>query len=95
MRGTMFWTAPEIHKSQHRKGYGPKVDIWSAGCVLLKMWLGGRAWRDGDVFALMVKVSRVSMSQPGVLTENVRMSTRVDWSDRPRVEERLCLYSRT
>ena len=29
---------------------------------------------DGDVFVLMVKVSCVSMSPSGVLTENVHMS---------------------
>lgn len=56
MRGTVFWTAPEVIGSRDRKRYGPKVDIWSAGCVLLRMWMGGRAWRYGDVFALMVKV---------------------------------------
>ena len=76
-RGTVFWTAPEMTKSHHGKRYDSKVDIWSAGCVLLKMWTGGRGWHDWDVFASMVKVSRVSVPQPGVLTENVRMSKRV------------------
>lgn len=55
-------------------------------------------WWDGDMFALMVKVSCVSMSPSGLLTENVRMSACVNWDwkhgDRLRVEEHLCL-SRT
>jgi serine/threonine protein kinase len=100
MRGTVFWTAPEITRGQRGKRYGSKVDIWSAGCVLLTMWMGGKAWQDGAVFALMaVKVSHVSMSQPGVLTQNVRMSTCIDWDrehgNRPRVEARLCPCSLT
>ncbi|KAI9459988.1 kinase-like protein [Boletus coccyginus] len=58
MRGTVFWTAPEMAKGHGRKWYGPKVDIWSAGCVLLKMWTGGRTiWQDVDMLALMFRVS--------------------------------------
>ena len=76
-----------MHRNQLRNRYGPKVNVWSGGCVLLKMWLGGRVWWDGDMFALMVKVSCVSMSPSGLLTENVRMSACVDWDlehgDRP------------
>lgn len=62
MRGIVFWTAPEMIESHNGKRYGPKVDIWSAGCVLLRMWMGGwTAWGDMDVFASMVTVSPLSM----------------------------------
>ncbi|KAF8550937.1 kinase-like protein [Imleria badia] len=64
IRGTVFWSAPEVTGRQEGKRYGPKVDIWSAGCVLLKMWTGGRAWRDSDVFALMVKAMNKGTSLP-------------------------------
>lgn len=69
MRGIVFWTAPEMAKGHGRKRYGPKVDIWSAGCVLLKMWTGGRTWQDVDMIALMLEVSPAFVSRPGVFTE--------------------------
>lgn len=103
MRGTAFWTAPEVIRNQGGKRYGPKVDIWGAGCVLLKMWTEGRALRDIDMITLVVKVSRASMSHPGALTE-IDMPTQSmcvnryrDWGhgDRLRGMGRLHLFPRT
>jgi len=71
MRGTAFWTAPEVTKSQGGKRYGPKVDIWGAGCVLLKMWTEGRALRDIDMITLVVKVSRAPMSNLGLSPRSI------------------------
>lgn len=94
MRGTVFWTAPEMAKGHGGKRYGPKVDIWSAGCVLLKMWTGGRTiWQDVDMLALMFRVSlRSCHNLPVLVFTEDPMSTCIDrdrdgcYGDRPRVK---------
>lgn len=39
--GSMYWHAPEMCQLER---YGLKVDVWSAGCVLIEMLTGDFAW---------------------------------------------------
>ncbi|KAN0081247.1 Protein kinase-like domain containing protein [Tylopilus felleus] len=79
MRGTMFWTVPEVTRSQGGQRYGPKVDIWTAGCVLLKMWTGAKTWRDADVIAMVIKATHRGTSPPlpaGVILSDLAVDFR-------------------
>lgn len=57
MQGSIFWMAPEVVRHPGQR-YDTKVDIWSAGCVVLEMWSGLRPWVDDEAVAVMFKVNR-------------------------------------
>ena len=52
----IFWTAPEIIRTQY-KAYDGKADIWSIGCIVLEMLTGKRPWYDNEAVAVMFKVN--------------------------------------
>lgn len=41
----IYWRAPEL-VNYGGMGFDHKVDVWSAGCVVLEMWTGERPWGD-------------------------------------------------
>ncbi|KAJ7193930.1 kinase-like protein, partial [Mycena pura] len=51
----IFWTAPEIIRTQY-KAYDGKADIWSIGCIVLEMLTGKRPWYDNEAVAVMFKL---------------------------------------
>ncbi|KAJ7301625.1 kinase-like domain-containing protein [Mycena albidolilacea] len=53
--GAIFWTAPEIIKTQY-KAYDSKADIWSLGCIVLEMVTGKRPWFNTEAVAVMFKL---------------------------------------
>ncbi|KAJ7249235.1 kinase-like protein [Mycena haematopus] len=53
--GAIFWTAPEIIRTQY-KAYNSKADIWSLGCIVLQMLTGKRPWFNTEAVAVMFKL---------------------------------------
>ncbi|KAJ6545039.1 kinase-like protein [Mycena vulgaris] len=51
----IFWTAPEIIKTQY-KAYTAMADIWSVGCITLEMCTGKRPWYGVEAVAVMFKL---------------------------------------
>ncbi|KAJ7472785.1 kinase-like protein [Mycena latifolia] len=51
----IFWTAPEIIRTQY-KAYTAMADIWSVGCVVLEMCTGKRPWHDVEAVAVLFKL---------------------------------------
>ncbi|KAJ7679152.1 kinase-like protein [Mycena polygramma] len=51
----IFWTAPEIIRTQY-KAYNAMADIWSLGCVVLEMLTGHRPWFNTEAVAVMYKL---------------------------------------
>ncbi|KAJ6512736.1 kinase-like protein [Mycena sanguinolenta] len=51
----IFWTAPEVIRTQY-EAYDSKVDIWSLGCIVLQMLTGKRPWFDTEAVAVMFKL---------------------------------------
>ncbi|KAJ7707319.1 kinase-like protein [Mycena rosella] len=51
----IFWTAPEIIRTQYKE-YTALADIWSLGCVVLEMCTGKRPWYDLEAVAAMFKL---------------------------------------
>ena len=41
--GSVQWMAPEVVKED---GCGSKSDIWSLGCTVVEMFVGGSPWGD-------------------------------------------------
>jgi serine/threonine protein kinase len=52
----IWWTAPEIVRTQWRR-WGAPADVWSVGCVVLEMLTGMRPWFDTEAVAVVFKVS--------------------------------------
>ncbi|KAJ7873156.1 kinase-like protein [Mycena leptocephala] len=52
---TIFWTAPEIIRTQY-KAYDSMADIWSLGCIVLEMLTGKRPWFNTEAIAVMYKL---------------------------------------
>ena len=46
IRGSLAWMAPEILLN---KGIHRKADIWSLGCLIIEMAVGGNPWGN-DMF---------------------------------------------
>lgn len=46
IRGSLAWIAPEVLRN---RGHGRKSDIWSLGCVVIEMAVGGNPW-GSEVF---------------------------------------------
>lgn len=43
IRGSIFWMAPELLRGQP---YSRKSDVWSLGCTLIEMAVGGEPWSE-------------------------------------------------
>ena len=43
IKGSLPWMAPELIVN---KGYGRKADVWSLGCVVVELAIGGNPWGD-------------------------------------------------
>ncbi|KAJ7240795.1 kinase-like domain-containing protein [Mycena rebaudengoi] len=61
----VFWTAPEVIKTQY-KSYDSKADIWSTGCVVLQMFTGHRPWLGVEAVAVMYKLHQQTCKPPGL-----------------------------
>lgn len=58
-KGTIFWMAPEIiNNNSNSSGYNVKIDIWSAGCVLVEMVTGDRPWSNFESEAVLYKLGK-------------------------------------
>ncbi|KAJ7757741.1 kinase-like protein [Mycena maculata] len=51
----VFWSAPEIIRTQY-KAYTRMADIWSLGCIVLEMCTGRRPWSELEAVAVMFKL---------------------------------------
>ena len=57
IRGSLAWMAPEVLAN---KGIRRKADIWSLGCLVIEMAVGGNPWGNelftGNNFQAMLKI---------------------------------------
>lgn len=58
IRGSLGWMAPEVLQS---KGIRRKADVWSLGCMVIEMAVGGNPWGNELVqtdnnFQAMLKI---------------------------------------
>ncbi|XP_047977947.1 mitogen-activated protein kinase kinase kinase 1-like [Salvia hispanica] len=54
-KGTVFWMAPEVVRSQ---GYGLAADIWSLGCTVLEMLTRRFPYGDMECMAAMFRIGK-------------------------------------
>ncbi|EPS60370.1 hypothetical protein M569_14433, partial [Genlisea aurea] len=54
-KGTAYWMAPEVVRSQ---GYGLAADIWSLGCTVLEMLTGRFPYGNLECMAALFKIGR-------------------------------------
>ncbi|KAF9270149.1 Pkinase-domain-containing protein [Marasmius fiardii PR-910] len=71
MRGTVYWMAPEVLEPREG-GYDVKIDIWSAGCVILEMWSAKRPWHGEAMVPVLMKVSQRKLHPP--LPPDIKLS---------------------
>ena len=71
IRGSLAWMAPEVLMN---KGIRRKADIWSLGCLILEMSVGGNPWGSelfaGNNFQAMLKIVDPS-SLPPIPSEDI------------------------
>jgi len=62
MKGSVPWMAPEVIR---HTGYGRSADIWSFGCVVIEMAVGGSPWgRFDNPMAAMCKIGMSDATPP-------------------------------
>lgn len=57
IRGSLAWMAPEILMN---KGIRRKADIWSLGCLIIEMAVGGNPWGNEPIdnnFQAILKIA--------------------------------------
>ena len=60
IRGSLAWMAPEVMTN---KGIRRKADIWSLGCLIIEMAVGGNPWgnelfsHDNNNFQAILKIA--------------------------------------
>jgi len=60
LQGSLAWMAPEV---MVKKGYGRKADIWSVGCTVLEMAVGGNPWGEkffDSAFEAITKIANTN-----------------------------------
>ncbi|KAK7055191.1 kinase-like protein [Favolaschia claudopus] len=72
MAGTAFWMAPEVLGANARRGYDFKIDIWSAGCVVLEMWSGERPWVGHEWIPVLLQLFTKPQAPP--IPDDIRAS---------------------
>lgn len=74
MKGTLAYMAPEMTND---KGYNSKVDIWSAGCIVLEMWTGKTPWSGSQDLQILLKLyeGEVALTCGPPLPDNISLST--------------------
>lgn len=60
IKGSLPWMAPELIVN---KTYGRKADVWSLGCVVVEMAVGGNPWGEdffSNQFDAVIKIANTN-----------------------------------
>lgn len=91
-KGTVFWMAPEVVKSQG--GYGVPADIWSLGCTVLEMLTGRFPYSNFECMQALYRIGKGERPQiPDSLSKDakdfIRKCLQVDPSSRSTAAQLL------